>query len=188
MIRSFSNLLSPPVIGMIVPLIFAVFSPIGWGSMNMDTSIITGLIFIGILPVLPWIIEVKKKKVDFDVSKRKKRTVLYTCAVISYITASVIFWLTCNKIMLAISLSYAFVTILIEIINLKWKISAHAAGIAGPTTAITYVFGTFFLPLYLLTIFVFWLRLKLKAHTPAQLFAGAGLAVLTTYLVYATIW
>jgi membrane-associated phospholipid phosphatase len=69
-------------------------------------------------------------------------------------------------------------------INLKWKISAHASGVAGPVTALYSVYGSQILPLYLLLLPVFALRLKLKAHNIWQLIGGTVLAITVTYIVY----
>ena len=85
--------------------------------------------------------------------------------------------------MLAISLAYLFVDIAIMVNNLFWKISIHAAGIAGPTTALVYVFGTKFIFLYIFTALVFYIRLKLKAHTLYQLMAGCAVAIGVTFLM-----
>ncbi len=74
------------------------------------------------------------------------------------------------------------------LISLRWKISMHAIGIAGVTGG---VYGLFKIhhfvnfPLLITLIFITgWVmssRLVLKAHTPAQVYAGAVLGFLTTY-------
>ena len=85
-------------------------------------------------------------------------------------------------------MSYVFVTSAVFIINLFWKISAHSAGVAGPTTALVYVFGPSLIPLYVLTLLVMWVRLKIKVHNLKQLIAGALIAIFITSLVYTILW
>jgi len=69
--------------------------------------------------------------------------------------------------------------LIIVLINLKWKISAHAAGIGGLSGAIFGVcYRTAINPVWLLVLFLFisgvvsLSRLELKAHTPGQVLAG----------------
>jgi membrane-associated phospholipid phosphatase len=68
------------------------------------------------------------------------------------------------------------------IITLKWKISIHASGIAGPFTALVYILGGVMLPLLLVVIPVAWARVELKAHTVMQVAVGAVLSGLLTWL------
>jgi hypothetical protein len=73
--------------------------------------------------------------------------------------------------------------LLVGLISLSWQISAHSVGIGGVLGAIGSLMLKFsipdlFLPLLLLVLltgFVSSARLKLNAHTPAQI--GAGLAL-----------
>ena len=58
----------------------------------------------------------------------------------------------------------------------------HASGIAGPLTALIYVVGLTAIPFLLLVVPVGWARLKLKAHTPAQVVAGVLLTIVTTWI------
>jgi len=68
------------------------------------------------------------------------------------------------------------------LINLKWKISIHASGITGPATFLFYSFGMIAIPFFLLVLPVGWARLRLNAHTPAQVLAGATLTVAITWI------
>jgi membrane-associated phospholipid phosphatase len=76
---------------------------------------------------------------------------------------------------------YVVNTVIMMLITLRWKISIHASGIAGPATYLVYVFGIQLWPVFLLLLPVGWARLKLKAHTLSQVFAGFFLTVALTY-------
>jgi membrane-associated phospholipid phosphatase len=71
------------------------------------------------------------------------------------------------------------------LINLHWKISIHAMGIAGPLTALIYLFGLPGLILTLIVPLVGWSRVYLKRHTPWQVIIGTILGfVLTATQIY----
>ena len=64
-----------------------------------------------------------------------------------------------------------------------WKISTHALGITAPLVALIAIFGSRPLPFLVLIPIVCWARVYLRAHTPAQVIAGAGLAAVSTYVM-----
>jgi len=90
--------------------------------------------------------------------------------------------------MFVVAFAYVCVTLATFLITFVWKISAHTAGIAGPTTALVFVFGTWILPLYVLSILMIWSRVKFRAHTLTQAVAGMIVAVTITALVYAVLY
>lgn len=180
-----SFILSVPMIALYVTVLFSLFSPIGLGSLNIFSSITVGLVFLVLIP-LSSILYFSKK--DLDVNKKEERTRLYLISIVSYLISSAIFWILNSHIMFVISVAYVFVSATISIINIFWKISAHTAGVAGPTTALIFVFGTNLIPLYILTILVFGIRLRIKAHNVLQLIMGAIVAIFITALVYTILW
>jgi len=180
-----SFLLSPPLIALYVTIIFSLFSPIGLGSIDIFSSIIIGLIFLVLIPIGSIYYF---SRGDFEVDKRDQRTKLYLISIISYLASSGIFWLLNSHIMFVLSMSYVFVSSADAIVNLFWKISAHASGTAGPITAIVFVFGLQLIPLYVLTLLAFWIRLRLKVHNILQLVVGALIAIFITSIVYTILW
>jgi membrane-associated phospholipid phosphatase len=75
------------------------------------------------------------------------------------------------------------------LINLKWKISAHTAGIgglAGGIFGLCYRIGInpvwLFVLIIFLSILVGLARVETKAHTPSQALAGFILGFLTVFL------
>ncbi len=85
-------------------------------------------------------------------------------------------------LVLALMVGYMVNTIIMMLITLRWKISIHASGIAGPATFLVYAFGLQFWWMWLLILPVGWARLKLRAHTPSQVVVGFFLTVALTYL------
>jgi len=183
-IKLLSDLLSGPVVAIYISILFPFISPTGFGSLSMFQTIIVSLMFLGIIPILPWAYMMRKGMTDFDVTERRMRTPLYMFAALNYAILAVILYFTGAGFMFVVAMSYFLTTALILIINLFWKVSVHTAGISGPITALVYVFGFFLLPLYILTIIVVWIRWKLRAHTQMQLFVGALVGILSAYLSF----
>lgn len=182
--EALSVILAPPAIALYMTLIFSFYSPIGLGSIGPTSSIAIGMAFLVMIPFLS-VYLFSRRVINLE---RKKRTLPYTVSIISYIIASALFWYLDSKIMFLISLSYFSVVSSLFIINNFWKISAHAAGAAGPTTALVYVFGMSMAPVYLITLLIMWVRLKLKIHSILQVTAGSVIAIIITSLIYTILW
>ncbi len=77
---------------------------------------------------------------------------------------------------------YAFNTAIVWFITRKWKISIHAIGLSGPLVAL-WIHG-FHFPVFMGIALVLLCvsRVILKAHTPAQVIAGAGMAMSLAYI------
>ena len=86
--------------------------------------------------------------------------------------------------------SIAVSILLVGLVSLTWQISAHTVGIGGVIGVIgglmlKFSLNDLFLPLLLLVMlagFVASARLKLNAHTPAQVGAGLALGLLVSLL------
>ncbi len=176
--RFLSHLLSAPAVAVLVTIIFSQFSP------DALTSIIVGVLFLAAIPSIPVFYFFEEGVVDIDIRNRKRRTLFFFFAILNYIAAALIFYYLGDRLMFLISLAYFLVTCSIALINLFWKISVHAAGVAGPTTALVYIFGKEIIPLYIFTIVIIYVRIKLKMHSLSQLLAGTIVAIAMTFLTY----
>lgn len=182
--EALSFALSPTAVAFYVIVIFSMFSPIGLGSASMISSIAIGTIFMVLIPSYSVYYFTKK----FINTERRDREIPYLISIASYLVSSVIFLYLNSHVMFLISMAYVFVASTSFVINLFWKISVHAAGVAGPTTALVYVFGIWMAPIYLITLLILWTRFRLKAHSASQLLAGAFMAVFITSLTYIIMW
>lgn len=183
-----SFILSPQLIALYVTIIFSLFSPIGLGSIDVFTSIFIGSLFLTIIPLVSLFYFYKKKGIDIDNPKRKERIEIYPIGLVSYLVSSLIFWILNCHVMFVISMAYLFVGSAISLINLFWKISAHSAGIVGPITGLVCVFGLNLIPLYILALPIFWIRMKIKAHNILQLILGSIIAIFITSMIYTMLW
>ena len=159
-------------------------------------AIIGTFLFTGILPAIPIFMLLRKGDVqDIFISRKEERTMPYLFSFMAYLFWAVFLWRTlrfdvlgCNFIVvmaLGAALSIGFITV----INLKWKISAHASGMGGFSAAVfgvCYRMGINPLGVLALVLFLSALvalsRIELKAHTPGQVLAGFVLGFLLVFL------
>jgi len=183
--KLFSNVFSPFSVAAIVCVAFSWLSPIGIGLfLSPFSSTMIGLATLCILPFLPIAYGVRRGQIDLDVSDLKKRVPLYLPGLASYAIGTSVFWILNSKVMFVIALAYLCVASSTFMITLVWKISTHTAGVAGPITALVFVFGPWILPLHALSIVMVWSRVKLGAHTLDQAVAGLLVAIAVTSCVY----
>jgi len=183
--KALSTLLTPFGFAAVASVVFSWFSPIGLGPMMSPlSSAAIGVLTLCVFPFLPVAYSVATGRSDLDVSDFKKRGPLYLLGLIGYVVGAAVFGALNNKVMFVVALAYFCVGLVTFLITLSWKISAHTAGIAGPTTAFLFVFGIWALPLYALSMLMVWCRVRLQAHTLAQAVAGLLVAIVVTSFVY----
>ncbi len=173
--------LSTPMIfaALAFTILLLIINPVSIGLILVVT------IFFGtFFPILIIFSLYKLGKVkDMDVSEKEKRNTPFLAVVLSYIIGTVVLvGIGTPPIVSALMFCYATNTIIASIINLRWKISVHAIGVAGPFTCLTYYLGLVYSLFFVLIIPVGWARLKLKAHTVEQVIAGFILFVPITLI------
>ncbi len=120
---------------------------------------------------------------DVWASKRETRIIPFIGAGFSYLSgAAVLLFASSPAVITSLMLCYLVNTIVMMLISLRWKISIHASGIAGPSIALIYSLGAMAAPLLLLIVPVGWARIKLGAHTFPQVAIGALLTFLITWI------
>ena len=120
---------------------------------------------------------------DFYVSEKEEREKPFAGAITSYVVGSVALLLVrAPVIVTALMLCYAGNAALMMLITLRWKISVHASGIAGPVTALVYGLGMWATVFFIFLIPVGWARIRLGAHTPSQILAGALVTIVSTWI------
>ncbi len=186
--RIISIILSPPAIAFGTVIVFAFFSPIGTGLLQPLHSFLLGLFLIVIGPILPLTTMVALGKLTFDVRNRRDRPLLYLAAILVYSAGAVVAWFYQNHTMAVLAVAYAAVTSAIAIVSLFWKVSAHAAGVAGPITGLIWIYGIIPVPFLLLAVLVAWARWRQGLHTITQLISGILIAMIVTAGVYWLYW
>ncbi len=147
-------------------------------------SAFTTISFTAIFPTAFVYYLIYKGKIDHPfVPVREQRTIPYLFAMLSALVGFLILlYFKAHWLIITSQWCYFFNTLLITLINSKWKVSAHSAGLSGPLTVLTWIFGYKVLPLFLLLPLVGWSRLYLKAHTFWQVVGGMMIGIFSTYL------
>ena len=176
----FSYAFTPPVMTLIAFVIVA-----NREKQNLLPIIFLALIFGVVLPIGVFIYLRKKKLVvNDDATIKEERTIPYLIGAGLTLIALII-----NILFFGFDLSarvwliYLFTSLIITLINKFWKISAHAMG-TGIPLGISLALGSGFSYFFLAAlVIVFWARLTLKVHTPAQLIGGALLGSALAILI-----
>lgn len=179
-----------PTFGMMLMMNMDVFStlPAYWRMIAIGGT----FLFTGLLPAVPILLMIRRGEIqDLFISKREERTMPYLFSFMAYFFWSLFLWRTMQFPMFIVSMGIgsALSIFIIVFINLKWKISAHMAGIGGLAGA---VFGVCYRvainPLWFLVVIlsisalVAISRIGLRAHTPGQTFAGFVVGFFATFL------
>jgi len=153
-----------------------------------DFVVITSvcILFAGLMPILLVLWWLKKKngngtKIDMDIPERTERNFPLLMVILSYaIGVIVLYLLNAPLITTILMFCYFSNTLIVFFINLRWKISIHAMGVAGPATMLIYVFGPIGAIFSLIIPVVMWSRIYLKEHTLSQVIMGAALGFFAT--------
>jgi membrane-associated phospholipid phosphatase len=122
---------------------------------------------------------------DLDMSVREEREKVFGVFVVFYLLGTITLWLTHSpRLLIATMAGYSLSTIVVQYITRYWKISTHALGITAPLVALCLLYGRQPLPFLILIPMVCWARVYLKAHTVAQVIAGAALAAASVGLFF----
>lgn len=187
--REFAELISNAAYAPIISI--PVFALINYFLLNLhDFIIITSVcaIFAGLMPILLVLWWLKDKngnnaKIDMDIPERTDRNYPLLLVITSYaIGAIALYLLNAPLITTVLMFCYFSNTLAVFFINLRWKISIHSMGVAGPAAALIYVFGLPGMVFTLIIPVVMWSRLYLKEHTLLQVIMGGLLGFLSTTL------
>jgi membrane-associated phospholipid phosphatase len=122
---------------------------------------------------------------DLDMSRRSEREAVFSAFVVFYLLGTIALWLIHAPAMLVATMAgYTACALIVQAITRFWKISTHAIGITAPLVALVVLYGWQPLPFTVLIPIVCWSRVYLKAHTIAQVVAGALLGGVTVLLFF----
>ena len=139
------------------------------------------------MPLASLIAYVKIKNIDFYISNKDKRDLLFYVAVTSYfIGFMALFVMRADFIVTALMLSYMINTLAASLINRVDKISVHVWGISGPAVSLLYLCGyTAFAGAILVALLVGASRIRVKAHTLWQVLSAIAVSIpLTIFIIY----
>jgi membrane-associated phospholipid phosphatase len=125
-------------------------------------------------------------------SKREDRTMPYIVSItFFYLTFYVLKKLQISPVYYYFMIGATMLNIIVMAINFFWKISSHMASVgalAGMVVGLSYFLGTNYFNLITLTLIMAgvtgFARLKLEAHTPAQVYSGFVLGFITIVALF----
>jgi hypothetical protein len=148
--------------------------------------------FTFILPSANAFILLKMGRIkSLEMQTKEERIIPYTSTILYYFCLFYLFYNTqFPPVFKNLILGASIAVLLTFILNFKWKISAHSIGIGGIAGALLGIIYRLQIDLHLVLMFVIlcsglvgYARLKLKAHTPAQVYAGLALGFFVELLV-----
>jgi membrane-associated phospholipid phosphatase len=138
--------------------------------------------FSGLLPIISLYYLKRVGMIgDLMVNERDERLIPFACVFGSYVLGTAFLWIfNAPTTMVALMVSYVITSLVMMVITLRWKISIHAAGVAGPSMFLVLKYNLVLWPFLIVTLLVCWSRWRLRVHTIEQVLAGATLSVIVT--------
>ena len=151
-----------------------------------QVSMVLGVIFLTVIPILRIFTWSKYiGETHGNISNKSDRLVPYIVSIISYF----IYWvilicLNSDKVLTFVAVSYSIGTLVLFIINMWCKVSAHASGVAIACSLLICIFGIYGLISLLILPVVLWSRFTLKKHTWSQLILGMCTGFVVPICIY----
>ena len=162
-----------------VPAFLAIVLTAHYNAAETLAYVSLSLIFGFLLPMLVVLLFSRKKENSLDL--REERAVPLLVVGLTYLSGSIILGMLYAPLSAVLLMfCYGTNTLVTSIISFRWKISIHAMGVGGPTSALLYAFGPVGGAMGLILPIVMWSRLYLRKHTPSQVIAGAALGYFLT--------
>ncbi len=182
--RMISQIFHPITLSLINVLIVGMFAVPGWLP-GLGWALVCALLQI-IPPTVFFTIRLQQRVYsDEDVSVRQQRNELYLFSIGTIVVGiGVLLLLNAPLPFLALLASGLLLSLSSWLINLVWKISVHAAAIAGSATLAFMYVQPLGVLLWISALAVGWSRVRTRNHTPLQVVAGFGLATICIWGVF----
>lgn len=140
--------------------------------------------FSGVLPIL-LILYMKRSGIvsEMMVDNKEDRTRPFLGALASYLVGvAALRLMGAPPGMVYLMACYFVNSLAMMLITLRYKISIHAAGVAGPAVFLVRLYGLAIWPFLLVAAVVSWARYQLEMHSVWQLILGLLVTGLLTYV------
>lgn len=180
-----STIFSPYIVAVLAIIVVSFAATPGISAALIWTVTIVTMM---VVPTLAYVwYQVRKGKItDLHVRVRSERHKVYAVAMISLLSVLVVLWYFDGPIeLLALFISVLVDNAISFIINTRWKISLHAAGMGGANVVMYLLLGSVAGFIWLvLSLLVMWSRVETHSHTTLQTIAGYLLAALVALVVF----
>ena len=148
---------------------------LGWG---------VSLVFLTIVPALSLLFYIPRRNEAWASTEKRQRVMSFVFMAVSYPIGYILLQIFhAHPIFEAITLAYVMVVLGLILINIFFKASGHAAGVAGPVSALIFLYGLIATPLIALIPLTMWARVKAKGHTLSQTIVGTILSAAITVAI-----
>jgi hypothetical protein len=184
-----------------------VLPPVGFGliqwhfgasGLEILWTVVISLVFFCLVPLLYVIGMVRRGRAEsLEVRDRDSRLRPFLVGIGSYAVGMAVLATTVRTalpLIVSVAALFPFNTLLILLINTRWKISVHMTSLAGFVSVLLFVALTVWrdlpaeaevaltaasvAPLLLLLPLLMWARVRVSAHTTGQVLAGAAFGLL----------
>ncbi|MGW8318432.1 MAG: hypothetical protein ACWGPS_04240 [Candidatus Promineifilaceae bacterium] len=181
--RTFSNIVSPPVIFAVLGLALA------WQELGFWPGLFWATVFgfwVSLAPILLVVYLLRTGRItDLHMNTAQERRLPYLSSAVGALVALILLAVFSGPELLRCLAIYSLISVVIlGLINVAWLISIHMTSIAAATLISGLVFGPIVaLALVPLAALVFLARLFLRRHTIPQLLAGALVGIVCVLVV-----
>jgi membrane-associated phospholipid phosphatase len=171
---------------LVLPMFFAACFYKQGNFMKMLPSFAVSTLFAAFIPYFFILFLYKHQKLnDLHIPKRKERLLPLLIVNISVFTGLPFLLMTDpSKMMKSVYTMYMIGLPVVTLITLFWKISFHSGFITMFSIVFLIIFGAWAVFTIPLIPLVGWARLKLKRHTPVQVFYGGALTGIIALSVF----
>ena len=171
----------------------------GAGPVQLLWTFGVSLVFFCLVPLLYMLGMIRAGRVEsIEVRDQRSRLAPFLVGIASYAVGALLLWRTVEGPALPLIVAFAALfplnTAAILLINLRWKISVHMTSLAGFVSVLLFTALTVWRdlpavpealltlatvgPLLALVPVLMWARVRVGAHTPGQVAAGAAFGLL----------
>jgi membrane-associated phospholipid phosphatase len=154
-------------------------------QLDLSEKVIATAIAVSFSCVFPiaslWYLLQKGMVESIDVAVREQRPWPLTLAALNYFFGFLLLsYVQAPELAQGLMFCYATNTLIVALITFWWKVSVHTTAMSGPLVALTYNFGPWVLPFFLLVPLVGISRVVLNRHTVGQVIVGGLLGLVLT--------
>lgn len=186
--RFVTHITAPPVLAVPGFFLLANISQSHHPTDHSPAALLATALLFGVVGPILLVAALRLFKIvsDIHIGRQNQRTLPFLMCIFSFAAGTLVMWYIFGWNILAALLGcYTVNTLLVMLINLKWKISVHATGLGGPIAAFCLAVSWAVLPVMLaLLALVCWARLYLRAHSLGQVLAGSVLGFSVTLIFF----
>lgn len=169
---------------LLLAVLYPVVGALAAGPPGIAWSLL-GMVFTVVIPAAIVDVGVRRGRyTDHHLSRREQRAVPLGLAALSVLVGLGVLWLAgAPRAIVALQVAVLVTVLVATTVTLWWKVSFHTAVVAAAAAVLTLLGGGWWALAWLAVPVVGWARLRLTAHTLAQVVVGGVLGAGVSGLV-----